>query len=124
MDEPHDTDEGVAGDEDQLSPEQAAHLIDQTNRDARRQLGLWQSPWLALFGAAIWLFLYGTLWFSVRDQHPYKGPTGWALVTVYSTIAVAAIAGSVVTRPRRTRQGVSGRTRRREGYLGAVLGAT
>jgi hypothetical protein len=41
-----------------------------------------------LAGAAIFLTLYGTLWLSVRGQHPYKGPTGWALLIFYSLIIV------------------------------------
>lgn len=123
MDEPHQTDEAAGGDEGELSPEQAADLIEQTSREARRQFGYWQSPWLTLAAAVIWLAIYGTLWLSVRGQHPYKGPTGWALLTIYSLIAVAAIAGSVVTKPRRARQGVVGRSRRRESYLGAAMGS-
>ena len=67
--------------------------------------------------------IYGTLWLSVRGQHPYKGPTGWALLIIYSLIMVSAITAAVVTRPRRARQGVSGQTRRRETYLGAVMGS-
>jgi hypothetical protein len=123
MAEAHTTDDSAAGDEGELSPEQAAQLIEQTSQEARRQFGYWQSPWYTLAAAAIWLAIYGTLWLSVRGQHPYKGPTGWALLTIFSLIAVAAIAGSIVTKPRRARQGVSGRSRRREAYLGAVMGS-
>jgi hypothetical protein len=123
MHEPHQTDHPAADDEDELSPEQAAQLIDQTSREAKRQFGYWQSPWFTLATAVIWLAIYGTLWLSVRGQHPYKGPTGWALLTIFSLIAVAAIVGSIVTRSRRARQGVSGRSRRRETYLGAAMGS-
>ena len=123
MNEPQRRDDTAADDESELSPEQAAQLIEQTSREAKRQFGYWQSPWLTLAAAAIWLAIYGTLWLSVRGQHPYKGPTGWALLTIYSLIIVAAIAASIVTRPRRARQGVSGRTRRRETYLGAAMGS-
>jgi hypothetical protein len=123
MNEPQKTHDTAAHDEDELSPEQAAQLIEQTSREARRQFGYWQSPWYTLAAALIWLAIYGTLWLSVRGQHPYKGPTGWALLTIFSLIAVAAIVGSMVTRPRRARQGVSGRSRRREAYLGAAMGS-
>jgi hypothetical protein len=123
MSEPKQTDDTAADDEDKLSPEQAAQLIEQTSREAKRQFGYWQSPWYTLAAAVIWLAIYGTLWLSVRGQHPYKGPTGWALLAIFSLIAVAAIVGSVVTRPRRARQGVSGRSRRRETYLGAAMGS-
>ena len=102
MDEPHQTDDTAAGDEGELSPEQAAQLIEKTSREAKRQFGYWQSPWATLAGAAIWLAIYGTLWLSVRGQHPYKGPTGWALLTIYSLIAVAAIATRRVCTSSRT----------------------
>jgi len=123
MDEPKKTDDSAADDEGELDPEQAARLIEQTSREAKRQFGYWQSPWLTLASAAILLAIYGTLWLSVRGQHPYKGPTGWALLIIYSLIFVAAIAFRVVAGPRRTRQGVSGRSRRRETYLGAAVGS-
>ena len=123
MYEPHSTDDTAADDEDKLSPEQAAQLIEQTSREAKRQFGYWQSPWATLAAAVIWLAIYGTLWLSVRGQHPYEGPTGWALLIIYSLIIVAAIAFRVVAGPRRARQGVSGRSRRRETYLGAVMGS-
>jgi len=122
MNEPQKRDDD-ADDEGELDPEQAARLIEETSREAKRQFGYWQSPWYTLAAAAIWLAIYGTLWLSVRGQHPYKGPTGWALLTIFALIAVAAIAGSIVTRPRRARQGVSGRSRRRETYLGAAMGS-
>ena len=123
MIEPPQTDDTAADDESELDPEQAARLIEQTSREAKRQFGYWQSPWFTLAGAAIWLAIYGTLWLSVRGQHPYKGPTGWALLTIYSLIIVAAIAFRVAAGPRRARQGVSGRTRRVETYLGAAVGS-
>ena len=122
MNEPQKRDDD-ADDEGELDPEQAARLIEETSREAKRQFGYWQSPWYTLAAAVIWLAIYGTLWLSVRGQHPYKGPTGWALLTIFSLIAVAAIVGSIVTRPRRARQGVSGRSRRRENYLGAAMGS-
>ncbi len=121
MTEPQDRDDSAA--EDELSPQQAARLIEQTDQQAKRQFGYWQSPWLSLAAAAIWLVLYGTLWISVRGQHPYQGPTGWALLTIYAVIMGTAITAAIVTRSRRAQQGIRGRTRRRETYLGAVMGS-
>ena len=59
----------------------------------------------------------------MRGQHPYKGPTGWALLIIYSLIIVAAIAFRAVAGPKRATQGISGRTRRLETYLGAAMGS-
>ena len=123
MPEPHQSDESAADDESGLSPAEAARLIEETSREARRQFGFWHSPWVTLATAVIWLAIYGTLWLSVRGQHPYTGPTGWALLTIFSLIAVAAVAGSIISKPGRARRGVSGRSRHRETYLGAAMGS-
>ena len=118
-----DEDEGVPDEEGgELDPQRAVELIEQATREAKRQFD-WQSPWMTLAGAAIFLAIYGTLWLSVRGQHPYKGPTGWALLSIYSLIIVAAIAARAVRRRWDARQGISGRSRRRETYLGAVMGS-
>ena len=96
MNEAQERDDTAADDESELSPERAAQLIEQTSREAKRQFGFWQSPWMTLAAAAILLAIYGTLWLSVRGQHPYEGPTGWALLIIYSLIIVSAIAFRVV----------------------------
>ena len=118
MDELPHTEDIAANDESELSPEQAARLIRQTTRQAKRQFEL-RSPWVTLLGAAAWLAIYGTVWLSVRGQHPYKGPTGWALLVVFALIVVIVIANSVFIR-RRT-AGVSGRSRRQGAYSGAAM---
>jgi uncharacterized membrane protein SirB2 len=118
MDEPREIDDTAADDEDELSPEEAARLIRQTTRQAQRQFEL-RSPWVTLLGAAAWIAIYGTLWLSVRGQHPYTGPTGWALLVVFALIVVIAIANSVFIR-RRT-AGVSGRSRRQGAFVGAAM---
>ena len=48
MYEPQKRDDTAADDEGELSPEQAAQLIEQTSREAKRQFGYWQSPWYTL----------------------------------------------------------------------------
>ncbi len=118
MYEPHQTDDGAADDQSELDPEQAANLIKQTTREAKRQFEL-RSPSVTLLGAAVWLATYGTIWLSVRGQHPYKGPTGWALLVVFALIIIIVIAASVFIR-RRT-AGVSGRSRRQGAYIGAAI---
>jgi hypothetical protein len=118
MYEPQNRDDTDTDDENDLSPEQAARLIEQTTREAKRQFEL-RSPWVTLLGAAAWLVIYGAVWLSVRGQHPYSGPTGWALLIVLALIVVAAVGRSVFFRRRTT--GVSGASRRQRSYIGAAM---
>ncbi len=77
----HEVDQTTtADDDDGLDPREAARLLAQTEREARRQFNL--SPlWInAVMGAMI-LVAYVSLWLSTRGQHPYRGPNlgviGW-----------------------------------------------
>jgi hypothetical protein len=99
MNGPRDTNEAETADEGGgLDPREAATLIEQTKRQARRQFAL-QTPLLALIGAAFFLVAYGTIWLSVREQHPYQGPTGTALGVFYGLVIVMSVAPEVMQRP-------------------------
>ena len=118
------THEPVAGDDgSELDPREAAALLDQTTRGARRRLD--PHPPLLMFGASLVILVaYGTVWLSVRNQHPYNGPTPTALAVLYSTIA--AWATFVVVIRKRATSGISGRSemrRRREGIAFAIVWA-
>jgi hypothetical protein len=103
-----------------LDPREAATLIEETDRQARRQFAP-QTPLLALIGAAFFLVAYGTIWLSVRGHHPYRGPTGPALVVFYGLVIVVSVAGGVVFR--RATTGVSGRDLRQQRAQGAAVAA-
>jgi hypothetical protein len=92
-----------------FDPQQAAALLNQATARARGtfQVG---SPLLSLVKAAAFLAAFGGVWLSVRGQHPYTGPTGWALAVLY--IAVAIMIGSTAAAVRRATAGVSGPSRR------------
>jgi hypothetical protein len=106
----HDTDEAATVDEGgELDPREAALIVEQTAIQARRQFEP-SSPLAAVLGAGVFLFGYGAVWWSMRDQHVYKGPAGWSLAMLYGLIVVAGVVGSRVSR--RARTGVSGRARR------------
>lgn len=113
--------------DDRLDPREAARLLAETERQARRQFSL-SPPWVSAFMGAVILAGYIVLWLSTRGQHPYKGPSLGAIALIYSAVAVA-IAMSV-TVYRRATAGVSGpsvRQRQVEGiailvsYLGSPL---
>ncbi|HEY8028550.1 MAG TPA: hypothetical protein VIE38_03465 [Gaiellaceae bacterium] len=113
--------------DDGLDPREAAQLLAETTRQARRQFSF-SPPWISAFMGAVILAGYAALWLSTRAQHPYKGPSVGAIGLVYTAVAVT-IAVSV-TVYRRAAAGVSGpsvRQRQIEGiailvsYLGSPL---
>jgi hypothetical protein len=97
-----------------LDPRGAAALLDQVDRDTRQRLS-GKPPLLAVLQAAVVLVVYGALWFSVRGQHPYRGPSVNVVGVVYIIVAVGAlIGGSVYYRGVR---GVSGGSRRQDALV-------
>lgn len=124
----HDIDQApTANDGDGLDPREAARLLEQIKRQARRQFDL-TPPWISAFMGAVILAGYAALWLSTHGQHPYEGPSLGAIGLIYAAVAVA-IAVSVKVY-RRATAGVSGpsvRQQRVEGvailisYLGSPL---
>jgi hypothetical protein len=83
----------------ELDPRAAAALLEQTTREAERQFG--DQPAFILFVAALTVLIaYGAVWFSVRHQHPYSGPTGTALGVLYGVLAVWIVFVATVLRRR------------------------
>src|SRR5207244_12578625 len=68
-------------------------------------------PLLMLVASLVVLIAYGASWVSVRDQHPYTGPSLAALGVLYATVAAFGILVAVITR--RAISGVSGRSAQR-----------
>ena len=102
----HDIDQATtANDDDGLDPREAARLLAQTERDAKRQFNL-SPPWISVFMGAVILVGYGALWLSTRGQHPYSGPSAGAIVLVYAAVAVSIAVSAKVYR--RATAGVSG----------------
>ncbi|HEY2044049.1 MAG TPA: hypothetical protein VGH11_15335 [Jatrophihabitans sp.] len=117
----HGTGEAGTVDEGgELDPREAALIVKQTAIQARRQFEP-ASPLAAVLGAAVFLFGYGAVWWSMRDQHVYTGPAGWSIAVLYVLIAASAVVGSRVSR--RATAGVSGRARRQMQAQGAAVAA-
>jgi hypothetical protein len=108
----------LANDHDELDPREAARLLDQAERDAKRQFNL-SPPWSTTVVGAVILVAYGALWFTTRDQNPYSGPSLGAVALVYTAVAVA-IAVCARTYQRAT-GGVSGPSVRRSQVEGAAI---
>jgi hypothetical protein len=111
MNETRDTNEAAgAGDEGELDPREAATLLAQTKRQARRTFNP-NPPLLSLLRAVVVLGAYGAVWISVRGQHPYNGPTGPALGILYGLVLIVIIASAGFLK--RATTGVKGPSRMR-----------
>jgi hypothetical protein len=93
-----------------FDPRQAAALLDQTVQQTRRQIEPYPA-WLYVIRALVALCIYGSVWLSVRGQHPYDHPTTAALPVV--AVLVVVNFAAVITVARRATTGVSGRSRLR-----------
>jgi len=108
------------GDDGRLDPRDAASLLEQTTRQARRKLEP-SPPWLLAARAVAVLVALGAIWLTVRGQHPYRGPTA-ADVPVLVGFIVINFAATVAVR-RHATAGVSGRSRLTQGEIAALAGA-
>jgi hypothetical protein len=104
----HTSDTTAAGNGGTFDPREAAALLDQTRRQARRQFEPAQ-PWLLAIRAVLVLAALGTVWLSVRGQHPYQGPGASALLIVAAFVIINYTATVAVRR--RATAGVSGKSR-------------
>jgi hypothetical protein len=101
-----------------LDPREAARLLEQTKREARRQFDL-SPPWITVFMGAVILIAYGALWLSTRGQHPYQGPSLGVVALVYAAVAVSIAVSAKVYQ--RATAGVSGTSVRQRGLEGAAI---
>jgi len=104
----HAPDAAAPGNGGAFDPQEAAALLDQTARQARRQLQP-SPPWLLATRAVMVLAALGAIWLSVRGQHPYRGPTA-ADIPVLVAFIVVNFALTVGVR-HRAMAGVQGRSR-------------
>ncbi len=100
-----------------LDPREAAALLEQTTRKAEREFDL-RPPMLTFSAALTVLVAYGAIWLSVRDQHPYSGPSGTALVVLYGMLAVWIVIVTAILR-----RSLSGRSSQQRRLEGVVFGA-
>jgi hypothetical protein len=102
-----------------FDPREAADLLDSIERDARRRFDP-RPPLVGLISAVVVLAIYGTLWLSVRHQHPYVGPSDTATAWAYTILAVSIVVS--VTSYRRATQGITGRSRRDDALAALAVG--
>jgi len=102
-----------------FDPGQAADLLDQATRQARRQFTP-LTPALFAFRAVVALVVFGGFWLSVRGQHPYTGHiSGWAIAV--AVVLVAINIGWTAWVIGRAGTGVSGPAQRKRQAWTAVM---
>jgi hypothetical protein len=110
----------TAGNGGDFDPRQAAALLGQSTRQARRRLEP-SPPWLLVLRAVGVLAVCGAVWLSVRGQHPYKGPTAVVLPVLLAFVVLNF--GATVAVARRATAGVSGRSRLRRAEIAVMAAA-
>ncbi len=106
-----------AGSGGNFDARQAAALLDQTTRQARRQFESAQ-PWLLIIRGIAVLGVFGAVWLNVRGQHPYQHPTA-GLVPVVVAFGVLNLIATVTVR-RHATAGLTGRSRLRPIEIAAL----
>jgi hypothetical protein len=114
----HATDASAAGNGGTFDPQEAADLLDQTTRQARRLLQP-SPPWLLATRAVMVLATLGGIWLTVRGQHPYRGPTS-AYIPILVAFIVINFTATVTARQRAT-SGVSGSSRLRPAEIAVLV---
>ncbi|HET7571214.1 MAG TPA: hypothetical protein VFJ77_00940 [Gaiellaceae bacterium] len=92
-----DAEAGAPDEPSELDPRDAAALLARTASRAERAFDL-RPTFLFFAAAATVLVAYGAVWLSVRNQHPYSGPSGTALGVLYGVVAAWALLNVVVLR--------------------------
>ncbi len=111
------TPDATTADNDDFDPREAAALLDQATQQARR--GIEPFPaWFTIIRAVIALVIYGTVWLTVRGQHPYNHPTS-AIVPVAVVLVVVNLVATI-TLAKRATIGISGRSRLRWAEIAAM----
>jgi hypothetical protein len=90
-----------------LDVQGAAVIIQETRERSERELRV-RRPVLFVTWGLVVLIGYGTMWLSVRDQHPYHQAAWWSLGLLFLLFIVAAIVTAQVVD--RAASGVGGRS--------------
>lgn len=82
--------------EDQdMSVQEAAAVMQDARTRARNELVI-SAPLVYAAWGLVWLLGYGAMWLSVREQHPYRGPSGVSIAAVFVLAGFAAAVVLVV----------------------------
>ena len=113
----HRSEASVAHTGSVFDPREAATLLAQTTRQARRQFEP-SPPGLLATRAVAALGVYGSIWLSVRGQHPYQHPTA-ASIPAAVAFGVANLVATMAM-AQRASTGIAGSTRLRAPVIAAM----
>lgn len=112
------TNTSATADDDKLDPAAAAAILAQATRQAKLEFDP-TPPWRLVVMGFVALLAYGAIWLSVRGQHPYGGPSAWAMVVTFALIAVLiAVSASSA---RRATTGITGPSVRQRRTVTAAI---
>jgi cation transport ATPase len=95
-------------DQQELDPRAAAMLLEETSREARRQLDPTDMVRLSLTAALLFLVIYGGLYVAAHGEHPYIGPHGpWLMAWPVGVCAALLINANRYDQLKRTRTGAT-----------------
>jgi hypothetical protein len=107
MNEDPGADRSATDPDDQLDVHEAATILADARAHALRELRA-SYPLLLTVWGLVFLIGFGTIWLSVRGQHPFTGPTPWALLVL--TLLLAAGGVTTVISVGRAVTGIGGAT--------------
>ena len=96
-------------DDQGMSIEEAAAVAQEARATARRELVV-SAPVVYAAWGLVWLLGYGAMWLSAHGQHPFRGPSGASIATVFVLAGFAAATVLVVAH--RATRGIGGQSAR------------
>jgi len=121
MSEGTGTTDGADASEAGMGAQDAAVIMSEARERARHELTV-NRPAIFVSWALVYLLGYGVVWLSVRGQHPFHAPAGWALALL-ALLAVVALGVTAQLTDRAT-TGIGGVSaqRRRIYWLSLAVG--
>jgi drug/metabolite transporter (DMT)-like permease len=103
-----------------MSVQEAAAVVQDARARARRELVI-SAPLVYMAWGLVWLLGYGAMWLSVRGQHPYTGPSGPSIATLFILAGFAVAAVLVIVS--KAAAGIDGQSVRYRRIILAAFGA-
>ncbi|MGH9021250.1 MAG: hypothetical protein ACRDV0_09580 [Acidimicrobiales bacterium] len=103
-----------------LEPAAASRILAESRQQAHRQFNM-HPPLLTVIRAVIIFAGYGVVWWSVRGQSPYVGPSGGAILAIYGAVLLVVFLTAGVAQG--ATKGITGASRESRKINGVAYGA-